>query len=160
MAPQTPYTAALGDRDPIAAMQQTPEQIRALTAGWTPSQFERSCAPGKWSARLILVHLAQTELALGTRVRMALTTRDYVAQSLEQDRWLPLDSHITGTEATDTFVAIARLNCAAFAALTREDRATPLSHPEYGALTVDWIIHQLAGHQIHHRAQLEIVCRS
>ena len=30
-----------------------------------------------------------------------------------------------------------------------------LSHPEYGSLTVDWIIHQTAGHQIHHLKQLE-----
>jgi hypothetical protein len=39
--------------------------------------------------------------------------------------------------------------------LSTEDRATPLSHPEYGRLTVDWMIHQMAGHQVHHLRQLE-----
>jgi hypothetical protein len=28
---------------------------------------------------------------------------------------------------------------------------------EYGAMTVDWIIHQMAGHHINHRLQLERV---
>jgi hypothetical protein len=30
-----------------------------------------------------------------------------------------------------------------------------MSHPEYGTITVDWIVHLLAGHQIHHLQQLE-----
>ena len=47
------------------------------------------------------------------------------------------------------------LSFALFASLSAADRATPLTHPEYGALTVDWIIHQMAGHQIHHLKQLE-----
>jgi hypothetical protein len=157
MAPQTPYTSDLGDRDPIAAMRETPERIRALAAGWTPAQFDRSYAPGKWSARQILAHLAQTELALGTRARMALTSPNYAAQSFDQDQWLPLDAGMTGREALDAFVAIAAMNRAAFAALTPADRARTLSHPEYGSLTVDWIVHQMAGHQIHHAKQLEMI---
>jgi hypothetical protein len=160
MAPQTPYTADLGDRDPIAALRETPAHIRAITSHWTPAQFERSYAPGKWSARLIVVHLAQTELGLGARARMALTIPDYIAQPFDQDRWLPLDSRISGAEAVDVFVAIATFNRAAFAALAPNERAAKLSHPEYGSLTVDWIIHQMAGHQIHHCTQLERIDRS
>ena len=51
-----------------------------------PSDFERSYAPGKWSARQILTHLAQSEIALSYRVRMALTTPGYAAQAFDQDR--------------------------------------------------------------------------
>jgi len=47
------------------------------------------------------------------------------------------------------------LNVSFFATLSDADRAVPFSHPEYGSLTVDWIIHQMAGHQIHHLKQLE-----
>jgi hypothetical protein len=39
--------------------------------------------------------------------------------------------------------------------ISAADRATAFSHPEYGALTVDWIVHQMAGHVIHHLKQLE-----
>ena len=41
--------------------------------------------------------------------------------------------------------------------LSDADRAIALSHPEYGSLTVDWIVHQMAGHQIHHLKQLEAI---
>ena len=157
MAPQTPYTPDLGDRDPIAAMNETPERIRAVTSGWTSEQFERTYAPGKWTARLILIHLAQTELALGTRARMALSTPAYAAQNFDQDAWLGIESGLSGREAATALVAVGRMNAALFRSLSADARQTSLSHPAYGTLTVDWIIHQMAGHQIHHLKQLEAV---
>ena len=47
------------------------------------------------------------------------------------------------------------MNAAALRELSPADRELPFSHPEYGALTVDYVIHQMAGHQIHHLKQLE-----
>jgi hypothetical protein len=159
MGPQTPYTKALGDREPIAAMRSSADRYRQIAAGWTPAQFERTYAPGKWNARQILIHLAQSELALGTRARMALTTPNYTAQSFNQDEWMAVESRgsggLSGAEALDAFLALVTMNRAFFEGLSSADRATALSHPEYGALTVDWILHQLAGHQIHHLAQIE-----
>ena len=157
MQPQTPYTADLANREPIDAMRDSTDRIRALTARWTAAEFERPYAPGKWSARQVLIHLAQTELALGTRARLALTTPNYVAQAFDQDRWIALDAAMSGREALDAFVAVSAMNRAFFQALSAADRATTLSHPEYGALTVDWILHQMAGHQIHHLKQLEAI---
>jgi len=183
--PQTPYTKDLGEREPIAAMRDTADRYRRLLHGWTPAQFERTYAPGKWTARQILIHLAQTELALGTRARMALATPNYVAQAFNQDQWMEIESRrpggsggsgksgglatpklesgtaseggLSGTEALDALLALITMNRAFFQGLSTTDRATTLSHPEYGALTVDWILHQLAGHQIHHLKQLDAI---
>src|SRR6266496_4929739 len=152
---QTPYTKDLGDKEPIAAMQASGDRYRQLLGGWTPAQFERTYAPGKWTARQILIHLAQTELALGNRARMALSTPGYVAQAFDQDRWIGRDASLGGREALEAFHAMSTMNRTMFASLGEADRGTTLSHPEYGALTVDWIIHQMAGHQIHHLKQLE-----
>ena len=52
---------------------------------------------------------------------------------------------------------MSTMNRTLFGSLTDADRAIPLSHPEYGALTVDWIVHQMAGHLIHHLKQLETI---
>lgn len=155
MPVQTPYSKDLGERDPLVALRETPERIRAITGSWLPARLERSYAPGKWSARQILIHLAQTELALGNRARMALSTPNYVAQAFDQDRWIGRDAALSGKDALDAFVAMSAMNRSLFASLSPADRAVTLSHPEYGALTVDWIIHQMAGHQIHHLKQLE-----
>jgi uncharacterized damage-inducible protein DinB len=155
MAPQTPYTTDLAGRDPIEAIGDTVARIEAMTATWTPAEFERKCAPGKWSARQILTHLAHTEIAFGTRVRMALTTPDYAAQSFDQDLWMQRESELNGGAAADAYLSTSRMNLAFFEGLSESDLSTPFSHPEYGSLTVSWILHQTAGHQIHHLKQLE-----
>jgi hypothetical protein len=173
MPPTTPYTADLADREPISAMRETAARIRALVGDWRPDQFDRSYAPGKWDARQILTHLAQSEVALGYRARMAVTTPGYAAQSFDQDRWMAVEAGgageagraggsaqkdgLSGHDALDAFLGLAAMNIALFASLSDADRAASLSHPEYGSLTVDWIIHQMAGHQIHHLKQLEAI---
>ena len=166
MPPQTPYSKDLEDREPVAAMRGTADRYRQLVAGWTPAQFERTYAPGKWTARQIMIHLAQTELALGNRARMALATPNYAAQAFNQDDWMAIESRgsggsggLSGAEAVDAFLALVTMNRAFFDGLSPAERATTLSHPEYGALTVDWILHQLAGHQIHHLAQVEQIAK-
>src|SRR5687768_10413770 len=117
-----PYAADLGDRDPLEALAQTPGRIRERVERWGKEHFERSYAPGKWSARQILIHLAQTELALGTRVRFALTEAGYKAQSFEQDEWLPLDSTVDARTALDVYTTLRRLNAALFRSLSGSQR--------------------------------------
>jgi hypothetical protein len=155
MTPVTPYTPVLAGRDPIEAIGDTIARIEAMTATWTPAEFERTYAPGKWSARQILTHLAQSELAFGTRVRMALSVPNYTAQPFDQDQWMARESDLNGRAAATAYLATGRMNMAFFEGLSEVDLATAFSHPEYGSLTVSWILHQTAGHQIHHLKQLE-----
>jgi uncharacterized damage-inducible protein DinB len=155
MPPTNPYANELGGRDPLEVMRDGAERIRALVTGWSAAQFEQSYAPGKWTARQLLIHLAQTEVALGNRARMALSTPGYVAQPFDQDQWIARDGSLGAREALEAFGAMSAMNRAMFASLSAAERATPLSHPEYGALTVNWILEQIAGHQLHHLKQLE-----
>src|SRR5580765_2735542 len=122
MSTQTPYSKDLGDREPIGAMRDSLGRYQRLLS-WTPAQFERSYAPGKWTARQILIHLAQSDLALGNRARMALSTPNYAAQPFNQDEWLKRESGLGAREALDVFVALATMNRAFFAGLSTADRA-------------------------------------
>ena len=152
-----PYGADLGNRDPLQALEETPERIRQLVEGWSRDRFDRSYAPGKWSARLLLVHLAQTELALPTRVRFALSQDGYEAQPFSQDDWIAIDDGVDARTALEAYLALRRLNVAMFRRLTPAQRERPFTHPEYGSLNVWWVANQLAGHDIHHLKQLEKV---
>jgi uncharacterized damage-inducible protein DinB len=155
MLPKNPYANHLGGREPVEAMRDSAGRIRTLVSQWSPAQFERSYASGKWTARQILIHLAQTELALGNRARMALSTPGYVAQPFDQEQWIGRDGSLGAREALEAFDAMSTMNRTMFGSLSAAERATTLSHPEYGELTVDWIIQQMAGHHIHHLRQLE-----
>jgi hypothetical protein len=157
MRPVTPYSADLGDREPVAAMRETAARMRDLTGQWSAEQFERTHAPGKWTARETLTHLAQCELMFGTRARMALSTPNYVSENMDQDAWMAKETRLSGLDALDAFCAASRMNASFFETLSATDRAAAFSHPEYGALTVDWVVHQTAGHQRHHLAHIETI---
>jgi hypothetical protein len=93
------------------------------------------------------------------RVRMALSTPSYVVQPFDQDRWMEHESTVDGRAAADTYLALSRLNADLFATLTPADMATGASHPEQGDITVAWIVHTLAGHQLSHLAHFETIAR-
>src|SRR5438046_9513685 len=111
-----PYAADLGAREPVPAMRDATQQMRSLMSAWTPAQFERTYAPGKWTARQILTHLAQSEMMFGARARLALTTPEYVAQSMEQDLWMAREVGLSGRDAANAYVTLSRMNAALFAA--------------------------------------------
>jgi len=148
-----PYAADLENRDPYVALAETPQRIHALVEGWSDDMFERSYAPEKWSARKLLAHLAQTEVALGTRARYALTTPGYRAQSFDQDIWMPLDEAIDARTALEVYLSLRRMNLSMWRGLSREQKNRPFYHPDFGDLNVDWIAAQMAGHDIHHYKQ-------
>jgi hypothetical protein len=150
-----PYGADLGDLEPFNALAETPQRIRGILERWTDAEFERTYAPGKWSARKILIHLAQTELALGTRARFALTQDGYASQAFNQDDWMPIDEGMDARTALDVYTTLRRMNVAMWNRLSDAQKDRPFSHPEYGQLTVRWIAAQMAGHDIHHLRQFE-----
>lgn len=152
-----PYAVDLGSRDALDALADTPQKIRALVETWPADRWEKSYAPGKWSARLVLIHLAQMEIGLPIRVRFAVAQDGYVAQPLDQDAWLMVDEHADGPTALDAYLALRRLNVAMFKGMSSAQRQRTFKHPEYGDLSVEWVAAQLAGHDIHHLKQLQQV---
>ena len=152
-----PYGAPLGDRDPLDALGDTHHRIRSLVEGWTDDRFERSYAEGKWSARQILIHLAQTELALTARARYALSEDRYEAQSFSQDAWMPIDAGASARTALNAYTSLREMNLGMWRGLTAEQRERAFTHPEFGTLDVWWIAAQMAGHDLHHYAQLRRV---
>jgi hypothetical protein len=155
MAAANPYGEDLGARQPLAALGETPGKIRDVVAHWNEADFESTYAPGKWSFRKVLVHLAQTELALTTRARFALSEDGYASQSFSQDDWMAIDHHAGARTALDAYLALRQFNLAMWRALTPEQIDRTFTHAEYGELTVGWIMAQLAGHDIHHLKQFE-----
>lgn len=159
MPAANPYAEDLGTRAPLEALADSADRLRRLVERWSTDDFERSYAPGKWSARQLLVHLAQTELALSTRARFALAQSGYTAQAFSQDDWLAIDASSEAQIALDAYLSLRRLNLVMWRRLTPEQLDRPFSHPEYGDLTVGWIMAQMAGHDIHHLKQLEEIAR-
>jgi hypothetical protein len=68
---ESPYGKYVEGKDTVKCLEETPQLIEAAVRGWSSAEFERSHAPGKWSARQLLAHLAQFEMVFATRLRFA-----------------------------------------------------------------------------------------
>ena len=152
-----PYAADLGSRDPIRSLAETPDRYVELLRDWTPADFERSYSPGKWTARQVLIHLAQAELMIQPRVRLALTSKGYVVQPFEQDDVLALESDVDAGTALGMYLSLRRFGLPLFRSLTGDQLAVTCTHPQMGTLNVRWFLVMLAGHELRHLRQLESI---
>lgn len=152
---KNPYERALGTRDVLRSLEQTPERIRTLVAGMREEDFARSHEAGKWTVGQLLDHLAQTEVIFSTRMRMALITPGYIVQPFDQDQMLAREGHHTGRESFEAYYALRRWNLPLYRGLSPEDREHRFTHPERGEMKVDDLLATLAGHELHHLAQIE-----
>jgi hypothetical protein len=153
----SPYGKYVEGKDTVKCLEDTPRLIEAAVRGWPAAAFERSYAPGKWSARQLLVHLAQAELMFATRLRFALAIDGYVVQPYDQDEWMAIEPGATADAALAMYLAVRGMNLALCRTLTPEQRGRRLTHPEYGTIDVEWIMAMFAGHERHHLPQFESI---
>src|SRR3978361_2333068 len=78
---------ALGTRDPLEVLAETPAALREAVAGLTPEQAATPALPGKWSVRQVVQHLADSELVGGFRFRMVLAHDAPELPGYDQDLW-------------------------------------------------------------------------
>jgi hypothetical protein len=150
-----PYATFLGDRDPISILSTTSDRLRNLIAHLTTAQIDEPPAPGKWSAREIVAHLADVEQVFSFRLRQALAEDHAVIQPFDQGIWGQRYAAYDLASGLALFHAARNWNLRLLATITEADRARPTTHPERGAMTFWTIVETMAGHDINHLHQLE-----
>jgi len=151
-----PYAAFLGGRDPLAVIPSTAERLGTLVDR-IGDRVTVSPAPGKWSARDILCHLADTEIAFAFRLRQALAEEHHVVQPFDQEKWARSYGRADVGAALVVFTVVRRWNTDLLRGLTPEAFQRALTHPERGDMTFRVLVETMAGHDLNHIAQLEAI---
>ena len=149
--------ATLGDKDPIEVLQVTPLRIEQLIQEFIPEDYLRSYAPGKWSAREILAHLADVELAHGFRLRQTLAADEPVLQPFDQDIWAQRYRRADPSLAVACFSGVRSWNLALLTTLDLDGWLKEAYHPERGMVSMDVMVRTMAGHDLNHLQQLETI---
>ena len=150
-----PYATHLGDQDPLPVIAATHSRLSALLDALGPNGAERAPAPGKWSARQILCHLADTELVFAFRLRQALAEPHHVIQPFDQDKWAAIYSAFEARAAVDLFGSVRNWNITLIESVPATTLSKPLTHPERGQMTFRVLIETMAGHDLNHLRQIE-----
>ena len=152
--------STLGDLDPITVLETTPTVLEGYLLSFFETDFERSYAPGKWSAQEILAHLADVELGLGFRFRQVLAEDNHKPQPFDQDLWATRYARFEPSLSVETFRALRAWNLALFASFDIADWNRAVDYPFEGIDTVDMMVRFLAGHDLNHLGQLKTIAQS
>ncbi len=152
-----PYASFLGEQNPRQVIAATAKQLEALSERIGRKRIGQAPAPGKWSAREILCHLADCELTFAFRIRQALAEDHHVIQPFDQDQWAKMYAAYEAPAALKAFSAIRQWNLILIEAVPAEALSKPVTHPERGTMTFKTIIETMAGHDLNHLRQLEAI---
>jgi uncharacterized damage-inducible protein DinB len=150
-----PYASALGEQDPLEVTRATPVRLENLLQTLGPEKLELAPAPGKWSVRDILSHLADCEIVFAFRLRQTLAENHPVIQPFDQDKWAAPYAHYDARMALAAFSALRNWNLALISSRTLADLERPVNHPERGDMTFQTVVETMAGHDLNHLQQVE-----
>ena len=150
-----PYASHLEGRDPFAVIAETPQQLAQTVRRLSPEALDASPAPGKWSIRQILIHLADCELVFAFRLRQTVAETNHTVQPFDQDKWEEQSDAYDALTALETFTAVRRWNILFLSSLAQEMFAKQVTHPERGTMTLQTVVETMAGHDRNHWKQIE-----
>jgi hypothetical protein len=151
-----PYARFLTDVPPWEVIEETAGKLKFLLERLGP-RVEEVPAPGKWSARQILCHLADCEIVFAYRLRQALTQEHHVIQPFDQERWANFYEPCDAYTALNVFTAVRDWNVRLISGMTPDDLLKKLTHPERGEMHVAIVVETMAGHDLNHLAQIEAI---
>lgn len=158
-----PYTQllldALGDRDAIEVLAETPSRLRDLTTSVDDAKLRRPEREGKWSMLQVAQHLADSELVSAWRYRIAAAQDGTPITAYDQDVWMANlwrgDERLADILAQ--FEAARAANLALLKRLTPEQWEHAGLHAERGRETIRDMSRNIAGHDVVHLRQMERV---
>jgi uncharacterized damage-inducible protein DinB len=153
---QTRLLAYTEGQDPIAVQAETPGLLAELIAGVALETLSARPAPGKWSVREILAHLAEDELTTSWRYRQMIEKPGVALAGFDQDLWARLGDYQAWApeDSLQMFRLLREANLRMLGRLTTEEWESHGVHGERGAITVRTLCRHMAGHDRNHVEQI------
>ncbi|MFL6259279.1 MAG: DinB family protein [Thermoanaerobaculia bacterium] len=148
---------ALGSREPMEVLAETPEALRRTVAGLSREQDGTPERPGKWSVRQVVQHLADSEVVGAFRFRMVLAHDAPELPAYDQDLWAERLRYQEADLATslDDFETLRALNIRVLRRAAPEDlKNRVMRHAERGDEPLGYMLSLYAGHDLVHLAQI------
>ena len=149
------------NKEPLQVQQTTPKKLSKLIRKLNKKQLSKRPAPGKWSISEILAHLADTELAVGWRMRMILTQNATPVQAFDQDAWANTFNYLRRDSKTslETFRVLRENNLGLLKSVPKTLWENYGMHQERGKESIAHMVRLLAGHDLNHLQQIEKIVK-
>ena len=131
--------------------------LRETVDSLSEEELRKTYREGSWNIRQLVHHIADSQLNMYQRLKLALTDENPTVPAFDQDKWaiqpdtqLPVESSIKMLEGiNERIVSLGH-------SLTEEQLNRTFTHQENGEITVATKIAKLAWHEQHHLAHIKI----
>ena len=129
--------------------------VQGALDGATPGELDARPAPGKWSAREIVHHLADSEMTAAIRLRRLIAEDTPVIQGYDQDEFARRLFYDRPIESSLQLLRFARETTAELLdRLQPDDWTRAGTHSEHGAYGVEQWLKIYSGHAHKHAEQI------
>jgi uncharacterized damage-inducible protein DinB len=132
-------------------------RLRETVALLSDEELSKTYSEGSWTVRQLVHHIADSQLNMYQRLKLALTDNNPTVPAFDQDKWaiqpdteLPVESSIKMLEGiNERIVSLGK-------SLTEEQLERAFTHQTNGKITVATKVAKLAWHEEHHLAHIKI----
>ncbi|MFL5401568.1 MAG: DinB family protein [Gemmatimonadales bacterium] len=149
----------LGSRDPLQVLGELLPWLDQRIRGVPEPALRYPEKPGKWSVIEVIQHLADSDLVMGFRMRMALTEDRPSLQGYDQDRWASEFRYreVDLGQALTQLRGLRTANLRLWSHLAGAQLERVGLHSERGPESVGHMLRLVAGHDLVHRRQIDRV---
>ncbi len=132
-------------------------QLREVTGSLSDEELNKTYREGAWTVRQLVHHIADSQLNMYQRLKLALTDENPTVPAFDEEKWaiqpdtnLPIDSSIKMLEGiNERIVSLG-------SSLTEEQLNRTFTHQTNGQISVATKVAKLAWHEKHHLAHIKI----
>lgn len=137
------------------------DRLKDIVQPLNEEQLDKTYREGSWNVRQLVHHIADSQLNMYQRLKLALTDSTPTVPNFDQDKWavqpdteLPVDSSIKMLEGiNERIVALGEK-------LTEEEWQRSFIHEKNGEITVATKLKKLSWHEEHHLAHIKIALKT
>jgi hypothetical protein len=141
----------------LERFRRGPELLAVVLTGVYGEEEDFVTAPGKWSVRQIIAHLADTELVMGVRMRLVAAQENPPLTPFDQEAWARNLGYAKRKpkQSLETLRRLRAENYELIRDLPAEAFERNGMHAERGPLTLQQIVETCANHVESHARQMQ-----
>lgn len=145
----------------LAQIETYTTRLRATVDLLSDEELAKTYREGSWTIRQLVHHIADSQLTMYQRLKLALTSTNPVVPSFDQDLWAVLpDTELPVSYSIDILEGLNARIVALGHTLTLEQLARVFTHEENGEIHVAKKIAKLCWHEEHHLAHIKLALAS
>lgn len=133
------------------------ERLRETVDGLSEEALNKTYRDGAWNVRQLVHHIADSQLNMYQRLKLALTDNNPTVPAFDEEKWaiqpdtkLPIESSIKMLEGINSRIVELGKH------LTEADLNRTFTHQVNGEIKVSTKVAKLAWHEEHHLAHIKI----